>query len=85
MKNLFDHTQFAGIKLKNRFVRSATYDGLADERGHMTEELFQSYENLAMGGVGTIITGLTSVTDTSSQCHAKCLSAMIHSLTNIRN
>ena len=63
MKSLFDQTQFSGIKLKNRFFRSATYDGLADERGHMTEELFQVYENLAKGGVGTIITGLTTVTD----------------------
>ena len=63
MKSLFDLTQFSGIKLKNRFFRSATYDGLADERGHMTEELFQVYENLAKGGVGTIITGLTTVTD----------------------
>lgn len=63
MKSLFEQTQFAGIKLKNRFVRSATYDGLADEQGHMTEELFQAYKNLAEGGVGTIITGLTSVTD----------------------
>lgn len=62
MKSLFDQTQFAGMKLKNRFVRSATYDGFADERGHMTKELFQVYENLAKGGVGTIITGLTPVT-----------------------
>lgn len=61
MKSLFDQTQLAGMKLKNRFVRSATYDGLADERGHMTEALFQVYENLAKGGVGTIITGLACV------------------------
>lgn len=63
MKSLYDQTQFASIKHKNRFFRSATYDALADERGHMTEELFQVYENLAKGGVGTIITGLTTVTD----------------------
>lgn len=63
MKTLFDQTQFAGMTLKNRFIRSATYDGLADERGHMTEELFQVYENLAKGGVGTIITGLALVSD----------------------
>jgi len=63
VKNLFDQTQFSGMKLKNRLVRSATYDGFADEQGHMTEALFQVYENLAKGGVGTIITGLTAVTD----------------------
>lgn len=53
MKSLFDQTLLAGMKLKNRFVRSATYDGFADEGGHMTDELFQRYENLAKGGVGT--------------------------------
>jgi len=63
MKFLFDQTEFAGMKLKNRLFRSATYDGLADENGHMTEELFQVYENLAKGGVGAIITGLTYVSD----------------------
>jgi 2,4-dienoyl-CoA reductase-like NADH-dependent reductase (Old Yellow Enzyme family) len=63
MKSLFDQTQVGALKLKNRFIRSATYDGVADEHGHMTEELFDVYENLAKGGVGTIITGLTSVTN----------------------
>lgn len=63
MKTLLDKTNFAGINLKNRFIRSATYDGLSDDYGHMTEELFQIYKNLAKGGVGTIITGLTYVTD----------------------
>ncbi|MBP2654830.1 MAG: NADH:flavin oxidoreductase [Firmicutes bacterium] len=62
MKSLFDQTQFAGMKLKNRFFRSATYDGVAGEDGRMTQELVQVYENLARGGVGTIITGLTAVT-----------------------
>ena len=63
MKSLFDETQLSGIKLKNRFVRSATYDGFADERGHMTEELFHVYVNLAKGGVGTIITGMAYISD----------------------
>jgi 2,4-dienoyl-CoA reductase-like NADH-dependent reductase (Old Yellow Enzyme family) len=63
MKTLFDQTQFAGLTLKNRFVRSATNDKAADKEGHATEELFRIYENLAKGGVGTIITGLTRVSD----------------------
>lgn len=63
MKDLFKPTRLGGMKLKNRFIRSATYDGLADDRGHMTADLFKVYEDLAKGGVGTIITGLTYVTD----------------------
>lgn len=63
MKTLFDQTQVAEMKMKNRFVRSATHDGMADETGHVTEKLIAHYENLAKGGVGTIITGLTNVTD----------------------
>jgi 2,4-dienoyl-CoA reductase-like NADH-dependent reductase (Old Yellow Enzyme family) len=63
MKSLFDQTDSAGLHLKNRFFRSATRDGLADERGQVTEELVQLYENLAKGGVGTIITGHAYVTD----------------------
>jgi len=63
MKTLFDQTQISGMKLKNRFIRSATYDGAADKEGHVTEKLLHVYETLAKGGVGTIITGLTNVTD----------------------
>jgi 2,4-dienoyl-CoA reductase-like NADH-dependent reductase (Old Yellow Enzyme family) len=63
MKSLFDETHLAGLNLKNRFIRSATHDALADERGHMTPALFQIYEDLARGGVGTIITGFTFIID----------------------
>ncbi|MEY8764773.1 MULTISPECIES: FAD/FMN-binding oxidoreductase [Clostridium] len=37
MKSLFDKTELAGMRLKNRFIRSATYDGFADKNGHMTK------------------------------------------------
>ncbi len=63
MKTLFDQTQCSTMKMKNRFVRSATHDGRADKLGHVTQELINRYEELAKGGVGTIITGLVNVTD----------------------
>jgi len=63
MKSLFDRTHVGGLELKNRFIRSATRDGLADARGHVTEELLQVYQDLAQGGVGTIITGHAYVTN----------------------
>lgn len=63
MKSMYDKTNLAGMKLKNRFIRSATYEGFASESGHLTEKLMEIYENLSKGGVGTIITGLTYVSD----------------------
>lgn len=63
MKNLFDQTQFSGMKFKNRFIRSATYEGLADEEGYVTEEFLKVYEDLTKGGGGTIITSSAFITD----------------------
>ena len=57
MKSLFDHTNLLNMQLKNRFFRGGVWEDLADKKGHMTWELFKTYEELANGGVGTIITG----------------------------
>ena len=60
MKSIFDETEIAGHALKNRIVRSATWESLADANGHATEPLFKLYTDLAAGGVGMIITGMTT-------------------------
>lgn len=57
MKTLFDKTTLSSLKMKNRFIRSGLYIGLAGERGALTPEIFKVYEELAQGGVGSIITG----------------------------
>ena len=61
MKKLFEPTTLGTLKMKNRLIRSATWEGLADERGHMKEELFERCETLADGGIAAIISGFTSV------------------------
>jgi 2,4-dienoyl-CoA reductase-like NADH-dependent reductase (Old Yellow Enzyme family) len=61
MKTLFDETKILEMSLKNRFIRSAIWEGLADEKGHVTDDLKKHYEELAKGGVGTIITGFANV------------------------
>lgn len=61
MKYIFETAQLGNLVLQNRMIRSATWKGLADEVGHMPEQLYQVYERLAKGGVGAIITGFTSV------------------------
>jgi 2,4-dienoyl-CoA reductase-like NADH-dependent reductase (Old Yellow Enzyme family) len=48
------------MELRNRFVRSATYDGCADD-GYVTDKQMGLYTTLSEGGVGLIITGITYV------------------------
>jgi 2,4-dienoyl-CoA reductase-like NADH-dependent reductase (Old Yellow Enzyme family) len=61
MPKLFEHTQLKDLKLTNRFIRSATWEGLADENGDCTFELVDCMVELARGRVGLIITGHTYV------------------------
>lgn len=57
MNPLFETTEINGLPLKNRFVRAATWEGLADEDGAWTPRLVDLYARLAEGEVGLIITG----------------------------
>ena len=52
---LFEPSEINGMKLQNRFVRSATWEGLAAEDGSCTPQLADLMETLARGGVGLII------------------------------
>lgn len=61
MKTLFDPVAVGGRQAKNRLVRSATWERLADAEGRATPELLAVYEALARGGVGTVIVSATSV------------------------
>ncbi len=54
---LFDPFICAGIPLKNRIVRSATYEKRASDAGFVTDSLVRYYEELTRGGSGLIITG----------------------------
>ena len=57
MSKLFETTEINGMKLSNRFVRSATWEGMAGDDGSVTPRLTQTMVDLAEGGVGLIITG----------------------------
>lgn len=62
MKTLFDKTQMKNMSLKNRFIRSATWEGLANSDGHINDDILKVYEDLAKGGVGLIITSYAYIT-----------------------
>ena len=57
MSKVFETTALKGITLTNRFVRSATWEGMANADGSCTSELINLMVKLAQGGVGLIITG----------------------------
>ena len=57
MSKLFERSVINGMELSNRFVRSATWEGMAAEDGSVTPKLTETMVALAKGGVGLIITG----------------------------
>jgi 2,4-dienoyl-CoA reductase-like NADH-dependent reductase (Old Yellow Enzyme family) len=54
---LFESGTINGLTLANRFIRSATWEGLATEAGEVTPHLIDTMVNLARGGIGLIISG----------------------------
>ena len=61
MKQVFENVRLCGLAMKNRLIRSATWEGIAGQDGSVTEEAYEIYDELVKGGVGAIITGFTSV------------------------
>ncbi|NIR86419.1 NADH:flavin oxidoreductase, partial [Candidatus Bathyarchaeota archaeon] len=58
---LFRAEKIGAMTVKNRLVRSATYEGMADNNGLVDNRYVALYENLARGGVGMIIAGFAFV------------------------
>ena len=61
MKKVFEPVNLRGLQLKNRLIRSATWEGIAEVDGGIDGKTYDIYKELAQGGVGAIITGFTSV------------------------
>ena len=62
MKSMFDPLVLGTSSAKNSIIRAATAESLATSAGKPTQELVGKLEELAAGGVGTIITGYAYVT-----------------------
>ncbi len=61
MGALFEKSEINGMVLSNRFVRSATWEGMATDEGACTSQLIDLMSDLSAGEVGLIITGHTYV------------------------
>lgn len=71
MPSLLEPATVGRISLRNRIVRSATWEGMCDDRGAPTERLVRLYEMLAEGGVGLILTGYAYVLREGKQTPGK--------------
>ncbi|MDY0040418.1 MAG: NADH:flavin oxidoreductase [Desulforhabdus sp.] len=61
MAGIFERASLKGMSLPNRFVRSATWEGMAATDGSCTKRLIDLMVQLAKGGVGLIISGHTYI------------------------
>jgi 2,4-dienoyl-CoA reductase-like NADH-dependent reductase (Old Yellow Enzyme family) len=61
MDILFSPFEIKGMRLRNRFVRSATFEGAAEPNGEVSSLELEMYGNLAAGEVGLIVSGVCCV------------------------
>ncbi len=57
LSKLFEPASIGTLRIKNRFVRSATWEGMAAEDGSCTSRLVELTGDLAKGEVGLIVSG----------------------------
>ncbi|MFW9930469.1 MAG: NADH:flavin oxidoreductase [Candidatus Thorarchaeota archaeon] len=67
LQYLYRPGKIGNVNLKNRLVRSATWESRATEDGYVTDSLIEFYKELARGGVGLIITGYIAVDPIGAQ------------------
>jgi 2,4-dienoyl-CoA reductase-like NADH-dependent reductase (Old Yellow Enzyme family) len=61
MPGLFEPGRIGNLELENRFIRTASHEGLADRRGAPTDAQRRFYQNFVHGGIGLVITGYAGV------------------------
>lgn len=61
MSILFSGFEIANLKINNRFMRSATWLGIADADGNCTSRERDMLADLALGGIGLVTTGHIAV------------------------
>ena len=68
-RTIFDTVTLNHLVMKNRLIRSATWEGLAKFDGSITDEAYEIYRELSHGGVGAVIVGFTDVSQDDHYIH----------------
>jgi len=61
LKTLFTPQKIGNVEIKNRIVRSATFEHRAEKHGYVGQKILDFYDELACGGTGLIITGFVGI------------------------
>ncbi len=61
MSYLFENAVIGTLNLKNRIIRSATFEGMCDENGFPQLKMFDFYDELSQRDIGLIISGFAYV------------------------
>lgn len=62
MSILFTPSKIGAMELANRMIRTASHEGLADNRGRPIDDHFMFYKDFIDGGIGLVITGYAGIT-----------------------
>ena len=68
---MFEPCRIGNLEIKNRFVRSATWDATADESGAVTDTSVAFYKRLGEGGIGLIVSGYAFVSTHGQAVHGQ--------------
>lgn len=71
MFRVLEPLSLGGLALENRFMRSATWDQMADESGAVTDRSVALYRRLAAGGVALIVTGYAFISKQGQAEHGQ--------------
>ena len=68
-KQIFESLSMNHMTVKNRLIRSATWEGIAEFDGSIADEAYEIYRELSHGGVGAVIVGFTDVSQDDYYIH----------------
>ena len=68
-RKIFEAVKLNHINMKNRLIRSATWEGIAEFDGSISSEAYEIYGELANGGIGAVIVGFTDISDDDYYIH----------------
>jgi 2,4-dienoyl-CoA reductase-like NADH-dependent reductase (Old Yellow Enzyme family) len=66
---VFEKARIGNVILKNRIIRSATFEGMCDKKGYPSDQYYQMYAELSKNNIGGIITGFAYVSPDGKAMH----------------